>query len=759
MTKRPLLALLPTFALLMVLFALMEGLGVYRGWWVIPNVWAQTVIPTSRPHQNFVDQAGVPCAGCSLYSYNAGTTTPTATFTDYTGGTSNPNPIILDAAGGASIWLGANSGNNYKFVLQEGGVTQWTVDQVPAATSGATYMPLGGGTFSGAVFTPQLNTVYTPQTAAQLAADVTAIGSSLATIQITSPITVTGSLTFPLNVFVDFKQGGQLTCNSPNTCLFNGWVVAPPATSIVGGTGTRQFLFGLYPEWVGQNNNVSGVQANLQSVGGQIWLRPGTTYQWGSNLFTLANVSLLGGGPASLDNQVTPTKFLQGTGTIMQGAVGFNASNITVQNLSIDDGSAYSGGSCQNALSITPSNIAATTNQDLDIENVSTLLCSPTSLFHSILIENANRVTERHIKTYFGIYGLVTKASNVDQEDIFSYEESTACNIIKSDALYGVSSNIHINGLKCVGAGGNEGPLYITSQAANLNNVQVSNFTSAGAGNAIQIEQDTSGLVSQIDLSNLNISSAAVCVVTFNSVSQLKINNLSCNSTSNTGVIISTGATGTLITNSSFTNVIGYGIDNSGAQTQVSNIQCINCSLGALYADAAFPVYGNSITSFAGGPPVVLGAGTYVTQVIAPFSVLNQAGSQVASIDNSGDISWNGTQTGAVTMHGSVGFAGTGITASGPILQLTKLPFALTSDTLSANATAFACTVNPTIAFYDCTTSSCGARTFVNQVTLTAAATPVTSTNSYAFPANDWMQIQVTAGTCTVLTLGGAVSY
>src|SRR5208337_373544 len=71
-------------------------------------------------------------------SYNAGTTTPTPTFTDSTGGTQNPNPIILDAAGGANIWLGANGGNNYKFVLQENGVTQWTSDQVPQSqvTSG-----------------------------------------------------------------------------------------------------------------------------------------------------------------------------------------------------------------------------------------------------------------------------------------------------------------------------------------------------------------------------------------------------------------------------------------------------------------------------------------------------------------------------------------------------------------------------------------------------------------------------------------------
>jgi len=41
-----------------------------------------------------------------VYTYQAGTSTPLATYTDQAGGTPNTNPIILDANGEAQIWVG-----------------------------------------------------------------------------------------------------------------------------------------------------------------------------------------------------------------------------------------------------------------------------------------------------------------------------------------------------------------------------------------------------------------------------------------------------------------------------------------------------------------------------------------------------------------------------------------------------------------------------------------------------------------------------
>jgi len=98
------------------------------------------VSPIVQPHMVFVDAAGNPCAGCQLFTFSAGTTTPLATFVDSTGTSQNPNPIILDASGGpqtpsgstGGIWLGRNS---YKFILKDAlGTTIWTADNVNAAS-------------------------------------------------------------------------------------------------------------------------------------------------------------------------------------------------------------------------------------------------------------------------------------------------------------------------------------------------------------------------------------------------------------------------------------------------------------------------------------------------------------------------------------------------------------------------------------------------------------------------------------------------
>lgn len=86
------------------------------------------VTPATIPHITFVNASGGPCAGCTLGTFSAGTTTPLASYTDSSGTSQNTNPIVLDAAGGANIWLGNNS---YKLVLKDSlGTTIWTVDQV-----------------------------------------------------------------------------------------------------------------------------------------------------------------------------------------------------------------------------------------------------------------------------------------------------------------------------------------------------------------------------------------------------------------------------------------------------------------------------------------------------------------------------------------------------------------------------------------------------------------------------------------------------
>lgn len=87
----------------------------------------------------FFDENGAPLSGGLIYTYQAGTTTPTAVYTSNLGSTAHTNPIVLDSAGrvpnGGEIWL--TNLVDYKFIVKTStGVTQGTYDNVPGNGSG-----------------------------------------------------------------------------------------------------------------------------------------------------------------------------------------------------------------------------------------------------------------------------------------------------------------------------------------------------------------------------------------------------------------------------------------------------------------------------------------------------------------------------------------------------------------------------------------------------------------------------------------------
>jgi microcystin-dependent protein len=79
------------------------------------------------------DANGNPLAGGKLYTYEAGTSTPKATYTDNTTNTANTNPVVLDADGYADVWLDVGG---YKFELTNAaGAVQWTKDNITGGGS------------------------------------------------------------------------------------------------------------------------------------------------------------------------------------------------------------------------------------------------------------------------------------------------------------------------------------------------------------------------------------------------------------------------------------------------------------------------------------------------------------------------------------------------------------------------------------------------------------------------------------------------
>ena len=97
----------------------------------------------------FFSNDGLPLAGGKLQTYQAGSTTPLATYTDSSGLVANTNPIILGTSGRPpeTIWL--EEGFFYKFVLSDASdVVIQTYDNlygiVDAQPPAATPIPTGG---------------------------------------------------------------------------------------------------------------------------------------------------------------------------------------------------------------------------------------------------------------------------------------------------------------------------------------------------------------------------------------------------------------------------------------------------------------------------------------------------------------------------------------------------------------------------------------------------------------------------------------
>jgi hypothetical protein len=92
---------------------------------------------------SFLGTTGLPLSGGKIYTYQAGSSTPLATYTTVNGTIANSNPIILGTDGRtpSEIWL--TYGYNYKFILQDSvGSTIATYDNlygilgtIPAASS------------------------------------------------------------------------------------------------------------------------------------------------------------------------------------------------------------------------------------------------------------------------------------------------------------------------------------------------------------------------------------------------------------------------------------------------------------------------------------------------------------------------------------------------------------------------------------------------------------------------------------------------
>ena len=218
----------------------------------------------------FFDNNGAPLNAGKIYTYQAGSSTPLATYTSSSGLTANANPIILGTSGRPpnDIWL--SEGFFYKFILKDSSdVTIQTYDNlygiIGATPPAATPIPAGGiflwsgsiGSIpagyvlcNGSNGTPDLRDRFVVGAGSTYAVDAT--GGSANAIVVSHTHTATSTVTDPghFHTFTtsggegaegNIKAGGALVATGNTSNVTTGVTVATTVAT-AGTSGTNANL-------------------------------------------------------------------------------------------------------------------------------------------------------------------------------------------------------------------------------------------------------------------------------------------------------------------------------------------------------------------------------------------------------------------------------------------------------------------------------------------------------------------------------------
>ena len=217
--------------------------------------------------QQYFDNNGVPLAGGLIYTYQAGTSTPLATYTDNGGTVANANPIVLDSAGRVPYEIWMFTGYSYKFVIQSATATSiQTLDNLypilqnaptsaPAVPSGGIILwsgstgsvPSGWYLCDGTNGTPDLRNSFIVGAGNTYAVGATGGTADAIVVSHTHTATVTDpghSHTVPNSPFVNgsggtYASGSYITYGTPTTSTATTGITVTPSTTGVSGTNAN----------------------------------------------------------------------------------------------------------------------------------------------------------------------------------------------------------------------------------------------------------------------------------------------------------------------------------------------------------------------------------------------------------------------------------------------------------------------------------------------------------------------------------------
>ena len=277
----------------------------------------ETLTPT--PKQGFFDNNGRPLVGGKLFTYEAGTTTKLATYTDSTGGSANTNPILLDYRGECDLWIPPNTA--YKYVLAPASDTDpptnpiWTVDQIVSSQLITLYGGVDTGVANAYVLTFTANfTAYTDGIVIYWIPGTTNTTASTLNVNGLGPVNIlnqdgtalgAGQLVANTVAVVMYQSGAWLLVQSGVAPAFITGTFNATPTGVTGATDVtiKYYQVGLMCTWYIPANawassstsfGISGIPAAIEPVFRQSVMMP---IMQDNTAIIYSQVAVFGGSP------------------------------------------------------------------------------------------------------------------------------------------------------------------------------------------------------------------------------------------------------------------------------------------------------------------------------------------------------------------------------------------------------------------------------------------------------------------------------
>lgn len=246
--------------------------------------------------------------------------------------------------------------------------------------------------------------------------------------------------------------------------------------------------------------------------GSVFWLGKKThniTGLYGVNRNTIENITIVGSGMPQLSSD--KTRFIDGTGTIIQGSIKNQARGFKIFNLGIDCGNyvsqnVYSAETYEDALQ----HYAVGANANIEIKNVKTLNSIGVSSkpgTHSILMEQLEGVDLGYVECIGGFHGLTIKCRNLRGDMAYCYGQYGDAFIIKSDSG-GPCSDIVIRTIK-VGLADNSGwpdvtmgGIYDAHDNVSIDNVEIGSLIVQNASWGLIPSNENTGYITNLRINS-----------------------------------------------------------------------------------------------------------------------------------------------------------------------------------------------------------------------------------------------------------------